>query len=229
MSHPLPALRAIGFDLDGTLIDTAPDLAAAVNGMLAELDARTLPYAAVRAMIGNGVEQLVRRALRASLGDEAAAHALQPDALVRFRRAYGARLFAESRLYAGVRETLRVLAGAGLALCCLTNKHSTFTIPLLQAAGLDGVFAFTLCADGPEDRKPQPNLLLAALQRLALQPREMLYVGDSPGDAQAARAAGCRSALVTYGYGRSDPAVARADIVLNRFEELERLAGRPLV
>jgi phosphoglycolate phosphatase len=229
MSHPPPAFRAVGFDLDGTLIDTAPDLAAAVNGMLAELGRPALAYEGIRAMIGNGIEQLVARALRASGGDEAAAQALYPDALARFRRAYGGRLFSESRLYAGVRETLGVLVDAGFALGCITNKHSTFTIPLLKAAGLDRVFACTLCADRPEDRKPQPNLLRAACRQLALQPREMLYVGDSHADVEAARAAGCSSALVTYGYGRSDAAVTPADMVLNRFEELERLASRRLV
>ena len=230
MPRRLPGLRAVGFDLDGTLVDTAPDLAAAMNGVLAALGARTLPYERIRAMIGGGIEHLVARALRASLGAEMAAEALQADALARFRVTYGARLYEDSRLYPGVLETLRSLAAEGLALGCVTNKHSAFSVPLLRAVGLEGVLGFTLCADRFEDRKPQPNLLLAACRLLGVPPRAMLYVGDSQRDVQAAHAAGCRSALVTYGYGRSEePAGPAADILVDRLEELDGLGSGPEV
>ena len=198
-------ILAVALDLDGTLIDTMPDLAAAVNLTLRMLGARPLAEERVAALVGNGVESLVGGALRASVGDAAMHPGREAAALDLFRRQYGQALFRRSQVYPGVRQALEALADMRLPLCCITNKHSEFTVPLLVAARLSEFFAFTLCADRVEDRKPSPNLLLTACARLCIAPAEMLYVGDSAVDVAAARAAGCPVIAVTYGYGNERP------------------------
>jgi phosphoglycolate phosphatase len=214
-------VRAAAFDLDGTLIDTMGDLSAAVNLMLSMLGAKELPEPRVRALVGNGVDQLVLRALTESLGKPATHSAQRSAALALFRRLYGQRLFKHSKVYPGVVQALRSLTDAGIALCCITNKDSMFAEPLLQEAGLGGFFAFTLCADRAEDRKPSPNMLLAACSRLGIAPAEMLYVGDTSMDIAAARAAGCPVIAVSYGYGKDHPnAEARADGFVDRLSDL---------
>jgi phosphoglycolate phosphatase len=203
-------IRAVAFDLDGTLIDTMGDLAASVNLMLGMLGAKELPEARVRALVGNGVETLVQRALNESVGSSATHAAQRSAALTLFRRLYGHGLFKHSKVYPGVVDTLRALSEADLALCCITNKDSAFAEPLLRAAGLSEFLSFTLCADRAEDRKPSPNMLLAACSRLGITPAEMLYVGDSSMDIAAARAAGSPVIAVSYGYGK-DHAGGAAD------------------
>ena len=204
-------ISAVAFDLDGTLIDTMGDLAASVNLMLGMLGAKELPEARVRALVGNGVETLVQRALNESVGSSATHAAQRSAALTLFRRLYGHGLFKHSKVYPGVLDTLRALSEAGLALCCITNKDSAFSEPLLRAAGLSEFLSFTLCADRAEDRKPSPNMLLAACSRLGITPAEMLYVGDSSMDIAAARAAGSPVIAVSYGYGK-DHAGGAADV-----------------
>lgn len=199
MARLIDRLRAAGFDLDGTLIDTAPDLGAAANATLAELGLTLLPEARFPRLVGGGIAILVERALTESLGHPPEP-ALRGKALERFRENYAARLFERSRVYPGVIEGLGRLREAGLALCCITNKHSRFALPLLEAAGLASLFDFTLCADEPARRKPEPAMLLDACARFGIAPARMLYVGDSRTDVLAARAAGCPVAAVDYGY-----------------------------
>jgi phosphoglycolate phosphatase len=214
-------VRAAAFDLDGTLIDTMGDLAAAVNLMLGMLGAKELPEPRVRALVGHGVDQLVLRALTESLGDRPTHSAQRSAALALFRRLYGQRLFKHSSVYPGVVQALRSLSDAGIALCCITNKDSMFSEPLLREAGLGGFFAFTLCADRAEDRKPSPNMLLAACSRLGIAPAEMLYVGDTSIDIAAARAAGCPVIAVSYGYGKDHPTTdAKSDGFVDRLTDL---------
>ena len=214
-------VRAAAFDLDGTLIDTMGDLAAAVNLMLGMLGAKELPEPRVRALVGNGVDQLVLRALTESLGDRPTHSAQRSAALALFRRLYSQRLFKHSRVYPGVVQALRSLAEAGIALCCITNKDSMFTEPLLREAELGDFFTFTLCADRAEDRKPSPNMLLAACARLGIAPAEMLYVGDTSIDIAAARAAGCPVIAVSYGYGKDHSTTqAKADGFVDRLTDL---------
>jgi phosphoglycolate phosphatase len=204
-------IRAVAFDLDGTLIDTMGDLAASVNLMLCALGAKELPEARVRALVGNGVETLVQRALNESVGNSATQAAQRSAALALFRRIYSQGLFKHSRVYPGVVDALRSLSEAGLSLCCITNKDSAFAEPLLREAGLSEFLGFTLCADRAEDRKPSPNMLLAACSRLGITPAEMLYVGDSSMDIAAARAAGSPVIAVNYGYGK-DHAAGPGDV-----------------
>ncbi len=204
MPRLVERIHAAAFDLDGTLVDSAPDLAAAANAMLETLGYMPLPERRFARLIGDGIDRLIDGVLAESAG-----HTAKPaefaTAAGLFRRRYGERLFDRSRVYPGVVEGLRALGALGIKLCCVTNKHSTFTLPLLDAAGLAGLFAFALCADRAEERKPAPDLLIAACKRLGVEPDELLYVGDSIADIAAARAARCPVAVVDYGYnqGRS--------------------------
>jgi len=123
---------------------------------------------------------------------------------------------------------LEALAGRGIQLCCVTNKHSAFTLPLLDAAGLTPFLAFAICADHADERKPKPDLLLAASARLGIAPSEMLYVGDSPADIAAARAAGCPVAAVDYGYtDHARLAEAGPDWIIGSIAELVALSAEP--
>ena len=192
-------IRAAAFDLDGTLADTAPDLALAANAMLATLGQPPLPERRIALLIGEGIDRLIEGVLVAS-GGRQPAPAVLATATELFTRRYAERVFDRSRVYPGAVEGLRTLNGLGIRLCCVTNKHSRFTVPLLDGAGLAGYFAFTLCADRADERKPAPALLLAACERLAVEPDELLYVGDSRVDIAAARAARCPVAIVDYGY-----------------------------
>jgi len=199
-------IRAVAFDLDGTLIDTMDDLVASVNLMLGMLGAPELAEARIRTLVGNGVETLVLRALNDSVGSASSHAARRSAALALFRRLYGQQLYKRRKVYPGVIDTLRSLSEAGISLCCITNKDSAFAEPLLKLAGLSEFFSFTLCADRAEDRKPSPNMLLAACSRLGIAPAEMLYVGDSSMDIAAARAASLPVIAVSYGYGKDHAA-----------------------
>lgn len=204
MPRLIERFRAVAFDLDGTLVDTAPDLAAAANAMLDALGYAQLSTRRIESLVGGGVERMVCGALAESAG-----RAPKPPTVATatevFRRHYAESYFQRSRVYPEVIEGLRALNALRIKLCCVTNKPSTFTLPLLDAAGLAARFAFALCADRPEERKPAPRLLIAARERLEVKPDEMLYVGDSRVDIAAARAAQCPVAVVDYGYddGRS--------------------------
>lgn len=230
MADPREPFRVAAFDLDGTLIDTMPDLTAAVNLMLGMLAAPQLPQAKVRTLVGGGVEMLVQRALAESLG-AATAHAAQRSAaLTLFDRFYSQALFKQSTVYPGVERALHALEEAGVKLCCVTNKSSRFALPLLELAGLRKRFLFTLCADRVEDRKPSPTLLLAACSRLSIAPGQMLYVGDSTVDIAAARAAGSGIVAVSYGYdtpGRLER--ARPDGLVDTLADLTTLRLRSAV
>ena len=221
MLQLLGCIEAVAFDLDGTLVDTAPDLAAAANSMLRILGGQPLPEQCVAAMIGDGVDAFVGRVLEASGGASRLDATLRPWARILFRNLYQQDLFVRGRVFAGVAPTLQVLQDAELPLCCITNKESRFALPLLEAAGLRESFAITVCADHPKDRKPSPSMLLAACRGLGVEPAKLLYVGDSPIDIAAARAAGCRVVAVTYGYGDDDMlAQARPDGLLGNLSEI---------
>lgn len=227
---PTPCIRAVAFDLDGTLVDTAPDLTTAVNAALTILGCRPLPETRIAALIGGGLDQLASAALTESYGCAPPAGALSAARTLAHRR-YAERVFNQSRVYPGVTETLQALQASGMRLCCITNKDAAFALPLLAAARLDHFFAFILCAEGAHDRKPRPDLLLAACTRLAVTPRELLYIGDSATDVTAARAAGCPIVAVAHGYGQGDAAdrvvACFSDIVAYacRGPAIQRLAG----
>lgn len=228
MADRLAHARAVAFDLDGTLVDSAPDIAAAANGMLAERGLRALPLARVVAAIGDGIDALVVRVLEESAG-RAPDAATAATAGARFRELYGRDVFTASRLFPGVREGLARLAARGIPVGCITNKARAFTAKILDRAGLAGRLAFVECPASAGERKPAPYMLLKACGDLGIAPGELLYVGDSALDVAAARAAGCPVVLVDYGYNRGQAVTeAGADAVIGSLEDLvEMRAGAP--
>jgi phosphoglycolate phosphatase len=193
-------LRSIAIDLDGTLVDSAPDLAAAVNATLAGMKLRLLPEPLIRSMIGDGIDTLLARAMQASLGRPPARSELD-RARPAMREQYAAAIFKRGCIYEGVRETLSGWRENGLKLACVTNKASTLTGPLLAQAGLDDYFDAVFCADLAEERKPDPCLLLRVLAEFQHEPEQSLMIGDSSHDVHAAQRAGMDVIAVSYGYG----------------------------
>jgi phosphoglycolate phosphatase len=216
-------IKAVLLDLDGTLLDTAPDLAAAANAMLAEQGLRPLPASEVRDFIGRGITHLVERCLQAAGLPLPCARL---ESALRSFGAHYARLNGHaSRPFPGVPEALDRMRAASLRLACVTNKESAFTAPLLDKTGLAPYFDAVVTADQVAARKPHPGPILHACKALAVAPPEAAVIGDSANDAQAARAAGCRVLLVSYGYseGRDVRGLASDGVVATLGEAAERL------
>jgi phosphoglycolate phosphatase len=186
-------------DLDGTLLDTAPDLATAANMMLKELGKAELPLETIQSYIGKGIEKLVKRSLTGDLDGEPDTDLLQ-RAMPLYERSYEKTLYVDTRAYPGVREGLNALRAGGFRLACVTNKAEAFTLPLLRAAELLDYFDIVVSGDSLPKKKPDPMPLLHACERFEIEPHDMLLVGDSLNDAQAARAAGSHVFCVPYGY-----------------------------
>ena len=223
MSLPRPAMILI--DLDGTLIDSVPDLAFCVDAMMTELGLPVRGEAAVRNWVGNGVERLVQRALCNDLDG-------QPDtplferALPVFMRLYQENTSQRSCLYAGVREGLDLLHAQEYRLGCVTNKAERFTLPLLRDKGILDHFELVVSGDTLEKKKPDPMPLLYAADRFGVAPADSLMVGDSRSDVKAARAAGFRIVCMTYGYNHgADIREENPDVVLDRLDQLPGLLG----
>ena len=195
----LAEVQAVLLDLDGTLLDTAPELTDAAADMLAELGLQPVAAAQVRDFIGKGIPHLVGKTLQASLGRAPDEHRLGAG-LESFLLHYEKRNGRTATAYPGVREGLAVLRAAGYRLACVTNKAARFTDPLLQAAGMRDFFSAVVSGDTVAKKKPAPDLLLLACERLGVTPARALMIGDSANDALAARAAGCAVLLVPYGY-----------------------------
>ncbi len=218
--------KMVLIDLDGTLVDSVPDLAFCVDAMMARLDLPPHGERKVRDWVGNGVERLVRRALTGQLEGE-------PDEAL-FQRAYPIflELYAEntaqrSRLYPGVREGLDYLKAKGYALGCVTNKAAQFTEPLLKALGIYDRFAILISGDTLPRKKPDPLPLLHAAEFFRVAPSEALMVGDSVSDVKAARAAGFHIVCMSYGYNHgSDIRLADPDGVIDSLAELRGLLER---
>lgn len=188
-------IKAVLIDLDGTLLDTAPDLAAAANRMRADLGLPALPVGVVATFIGKGIAMLVRRALpHESLFDRA---------LPLFERYYAEESGRQSVPYPGAREGIARLRSLGLRLACVTNKAERFTSELLARAGFE--FDAVVCGDHVARKKPDPMAVLLACERLRVPPAEALFIGDSDNDVVAARAAGCAVWCVPYGYNEGRP------------------------
>ena len=192
-------IKAVMIDLDGTLLDTASDLAAAANMMLRELGRAELPLETIQSYIGKGIQKLVKRSLTGSLDDEPDAE-LFDKAMPIYERDYAKTLCVNTRPYPGVIEGLNALREAGFRLACVTNKAEAFTLPLLRATGLFDYFDIVLSGDSLPKKKPDPMPLLHACTHFDILPHEMLLIGDSLNDAEAARAAGCHVFCVPYGY-----------------------------
>lgn len=198
VTFPLP-VRAVMIDLDGTLLDTVPDLAVAVNMMLAELDRPLLDGDLVRTLVGKGIPNLVRRCLAGGLDGEPDPRLFE-RALPVFERCYTDVNGKYTTIYPGVMDGLDALRAADFPLACITNKSERFTLPLLADKGLAGYFGVVVAGDTLPKKKPDPLPLIHACGTFGIQPHEMLMIGDSLNDAQAARAAGCPVFCVSYGY-----------------------------
>ena len=201
MSAPAARLRAraVLIDLDGTLLDTVADLAAAVNRMLLELGRDALPEQVVASYVGKGADVLVHRALGGGLQGrvDEALHARGAEA---FARHYALENGRHARPYAGVREGLDAMRAMGLRLACVTNKPQAFADPLLERCGMRADFELVLGGDALPRRKPDPLPMLHAAGVLGAAPHEAVAIGDSLNDALAARAAGMAVLAVPYGY-----------------------------
>jgi phosphoglycolate phosphatase len=198
LSFPL-RVKAVTIDLDGTLADTIPDLAAAANMMLSELGRPGLDVERIRTFVGKGIPHLVERALAGGL-DGAVPGELLERALPIYERCYAAVNGRHTVIYPGVRDGLQRLRAMQLPLACVTNKTGRFTAPLLEHLGIASSFEQVIAGDTLPRKKPDPAQLLHACRGFGIEPREMLMIGDSVNDAKAARAAGCPVFCVTYGY-----------------------------
>lgn len=225
----IPAIRnfrAVAIDLDGTLIDSAHDLAGAVAVLLELYDRPRMSVDQVATLIGGGIAVLVQRVLAES-GLNPNKQDLQ-QAIVRFREIYGTTLFTRSRVFPGVLEGLAHLRKEGLKLACVTNKAAEFTGPLLQAAGLASCFDVVFTPGRKNQRKPSPWMLQQVCQNFNIGPSQLLMVGDSRFDVKAARAAGCFIAAVNYGYNHGqDIALERPDWVISSLADIPTLAQPP--
>jgi phosphoglycolate phosphatase len=189
-----PPLRAVLFDLDGTVLDTAPDMWGAMNVLLAEQQRPPLPYAAVRPFVSHGANGVLRTGF-ADVGAERFAALTQ-----RYLEIYRAALCRETRLFAGMPEVLEALARRGIPAGIVTNKAAWLTEPLLEGLGLRGQFACVVSGDTVAERKPHPLPMRHAASLVGAAPEECIYVGDAERDVQAAHAAGMPALVALYGY-----------------------------
>ena len=222
-------VRAILIDLDGTLLDTAPDLAAAANAMLADLGRPPRTLEEVKTYVGKGIARLVERCLTGDLHKKADPKELE-HALEIFKPHYERDSGLHSSIYPGVVDGLHKLKKFRLA--CVTNKAERFTKPLLERKGLAKYFDAVICGDMVPKGKPDPACSLLACERLGVKPAEAVVIGDSENDALAARAAGIRVLCVSYGYNEGRPAQSLdCDALLDSLDDahvaLGRVAERP--
>lgn len=210
------------FDLDGTLVDSAPDLRAALNQMLRERGGSPLPLAQVKHMIGDGVPALVARALTASgIGPAAAV-----GALPRFLEIYEGDATALTRPYPAVPATLAALRRRGYHTAICTNKPQRATIAVLEGLGLLPLFDGIAGGDRFPVRKPDPGHLLGLIGELGARVDRAAMIGDSENDAAAARGAGLPVLLMRYGYARTALESLAADALLEHFAELPSALDR---
>lgn len=201
--NPPFAVQAIVIDLDGTLLHTAPELAESANRMLRDMGRPAVSQELLMSYIGNGIHWLVKRALTGDMHAEPDA-ALFDKALPIFEQHYTA-LLLESKPFPNVVAGLDALKAAGYRLGCITNKVERYTAPLLKGIGLAHYFDIVLAGDTLPEKKPHPLPLLHAAKFFGITVEQLLLVGDSLSDAQAARAAGCPIICVPYGYNHGEP------------------------
>lgn len=217
--------KLVLIDLDGTLVDSVPDLAHAADVMMRELGLTVRGEDAVRNWVGNGVERLVKRTLTGEL------HA-EPDEVL-FEKGYpifyDAYLTSNgkySRLYPGVVEGLAWLKKNGYFIGCVTNKAESFTLPLLEAKGIQDYFGIVVSGDTLAKKKPDPAPLLHAAKYFDVTAEQSLMLGDSQHDVKAARNANFDVIAVTYGYNHGESIQGtNPDAVIDSFVELENLLG----
>jgi len=221
LNHP----EMILLDLDGTLVDTVPDLAYCLDNMLRELSLPEAGETKVREWVGNGIEQLVKRGLSnnfvTSDFNKDPEASLFEKALPIFIDFYKENACKHSRLYAGVREGLEYLTSNNFKLGCVTNKLSQFTNTILETMEIQKAFGIVISGDTLAKKKPDPMPLLHAAEYFDISPNKSLMVGDSVNDISAARAAGFQVLCVSYGYNLGqDIRLARPDHVVDSLADL---------
>jgi phosphoglycolate phosphatase len=214
----LSFVRALIFDLDGTLIDSKRDLIRSVNAMLRELRREELAEETISGYIGHGAPQLVARAIGNGSTEEERRRALQF-----FLSYYEEHKMDSTCAYPGVAETLEQLARMPMAV--LTNKPVRISVRILDELGLSQYFRAIYGGNSFETKKPDPLGARTILRELGAAPGEALLVGDSEVDVQTARNAGTLAAVVNYGFGVHDRGAYPADIYLERFDELVTVIG----
>lgn len=215
--------QCVMFDLDGTLVDSALDLTAAVDNMLQALGRAPAGEAQVRQWVGNGAPVLVMRALSGEMHptEESVAQELFQAAFDIFLAAYTQSNGRYSTLYPGVEALLAHLQQAGVPMAVITNKPMAFTTPLLKALKIDHYFGQVLGGDSLAVKKPDPLPLMTVLETSGCAPEQALMLGDSRNDVDAARAAGCPVVCVSYGYNHGEPVrTCSPDRVVDSFAEL---------
>mgnify|MGYP003349513141 CR=1 FL=1 len=219
-------VKAVMIDLDGTLLDTIPDLAAAANNMLIEMGRAPLPTERIRNFVGKGIANLIERSLTDDMNgkpDQASFDKAVPI----YERCYHAANGKHTTMYAGVLEGLNAMRARGLPLACVTNKAERFTLPLLDYMKMSQYFVTVVAGDTLPQRKPDPAPLLHACKIMKVEPKDMLMIGDSLNDTQAARAAGCPVFCVNYGYNEGhDVRELDVDAIVASLEEANRLISK---
>lgn len=240
----LQAIRGVAFDLDGTLVDSAPGLAYAVDSALYALELPQAGEPRVITWIGNGADVLVQRALKWAREEKAAqriaagkpaldAMDIPEEEQARmlrklFDRYYGEVVEESSFLFPDVEQTLHALHDNGMPMALVTNKPTPFVAPLLEALGIAKFFTVIIGGDDVTNKKPHPEPLLMVLEKLGLTAPELLFVGDSRNDILAAQAAGCCSVGLTYGYNYGEAiALSKPDIIFDHFRDLLPALGLP--
>lgn len=213
--------KLIGFDLDGTLVNSLPDLALSLNSAFAEAGLPQAPEELVLAWIGNGADILFARGMEWT----GRAHEFSEEELAQIKRRfghfYGENVCNISQLYPNVKETLETLKAQGYILAVVTNKPTKHVLPVLKAFEIDHLFSEALGGQSLPAIKPHPAPLYYLCGKFGLYPHEMLFVGDSKNDILAAKAAGCKSVGLTYGYNYNIPiSESEPDYVCEDFAEI---------
>jgi N-acetyl-D-muramate 6-phosphate phosphatase len=218
--HPLSAVL---FDLDGTLLDTAPDFVSVVNRMLIEDQRATLPFDIIRAGVSNGTRGLVRLAFEL----EEHADEFEPRRR-RMLELYERNLLNATRPFPGMAELLKTIGRRGLKWGVVTNKPHYLAEPLLQGIALDPSFSVLICPDHVRRTKPDPEPLLLACERMATAVDEVIYIGDHRRDIEAGRGAGMRTVAAAYGYLEADESAAdwNADFIADSVADIGTLLER---
>ena len=208
------------FDLDGTLVDTAPDLTAALNAVMVAQGRRPVPLDDVRHMVGRGARHLIERAMEAT---GAPASLKQTDDMFRdFIIHYDANISATSRPFERVVEVAERLRGRGHKLGICTNKPEALSLKLIGELGLRSLFPVILGADSRPYRKPDPRHLFDTIAALGGDPSSAVLIGDSETDVKTARAANVPVVVVSFGYTEIPPRELGADVVIDHFDALEQ-------
>ncbi|MET3815095.1 phosphoglycolate phosphatase [Pantoea sp. UYEF8] len=213
-------IRALAFDLDGTLVDSAPGLAEAIDRTLKDLSLPVAGLERVSTWIGNGADIMMSRALTFALGREPQPDE-QHDARALFDKHYADTVDAGSTLFPQVKQTLTALQATGLPLAIVTNKPTPFVAPLLQSLGIAEAFSLIIGGDDVPVKKPHPAAIFLVLGTFGVLPDQLLFVGDSRNDIQAAQAAGVPNVGMTYGYNYGESiASSQPNVTLDSFDQL---------